>query len=163
MAFQNVNQSVRVDDDFMAAADDNAAYALRAVKTGEPLEEVDASDILERIAEGTHICGDPGVQYEDTIQRWHTCKNSAQINSSNPCSEYMFLDDSACNLASLNLRKFQKEDGTFDVNRYRAAARIYITAMKSWSITPDIRRSPSLRIPMRTAPLVSALPTSERS
>ncbi len=130
VAFQNVNQSVRVDDDFMAAADDNAAYALRAVKTGEPLEEVDASDILERIAEGTHICGDPGVQYEDTIQRWHTCKNSAQINSSNPCSEYMFLDDSACNLASLNLRKFQKEDGTFDVNRYRAAARIYITAME---------------------------------
>ena len=91
VAFQNVNQSVRVDDDFMAAADDNAAYALRAVKTGEPLEEVDASDILERIAEGTHICGDPGVQYEDTIQRWHTCKNSAPINSSNPCSEYMFL------------------------------------------------------------------------
>ena len=130
VAFQNVNQSVRVDDALMAAADDNAAYGLRAVKSGEVIEEVDAAGILEKIAEGTHVCGDPGVQYEDTIQRWHTCKNTDAINSSNPCSEYMFLDDSACNLASLNLRKYQKEDGTFDVQRFRAAARIYITAME---------------------------------
>ena len=130
VAFQNVNQSVRVDDALMAAADDNAAYALRAVKGGETIEEVDAAGILEKIAEGTHVCGDPGVQYEDTIQRWHTCKNSDAINSSNPCSEYMFLDDSACNLASLNLRKYQNADGGFDVARFRAAARIYITAME---------------------------------
>lgn len=130
VAFQNVNQSVRVDDALMAAADDNAAYGLRAVKSGDVIEEVDASGILEKIAEGTHVCGDPGVQYEDTIQRWHTCKNTDDINSSNPCSEYMFLDDSACNLASLNLRKFQKEDGTLDVQRLRAAARVYITAME---------------------------------
>jgi ribonucleoside-diphosphate reductase alpha chain len=130
VAFQNVNQSVRVDDALMAAADDNAAYGLRAVKSAEVIEEVDAAGILEKIAEGTHVCGDPGVQYEDTIQRWHTCKNTDAINSSNPCSEYMFLDDSACNLASLNLRKYQKEDGTLDVQRLRAAARIYITAME---------------------------------
>ncbi|MDE2996810.1 MAG: vitamin B12-dependent ribonucleotide reductase, partial [Bacteroidota bacterium] len=130
VAFQNVNQSVRVDDALMAAADDNAAYGLRAVKSGDVIEEVDAAGILEKIAEGTHVCGDPGVQYEDTIQRWHTCKNTDAINSSNPCSEYMFLDDSACNLASLNLRKYQNADGTFDVARFRAAARIYITAME---------------------------------
>lgn len=130
VAFQNVNQSVRVDDALMAAADKNATYSLRGVKAGEVIEEVNAADILEKIAEGTHVCGDPGVQYEDTIQRWHTCKNTDAINSSNPCSEYMFLDDSACNLASLNLRKFQNEDGSFDVERFRAAARIYITAME---------------------------------
>src|SRR5690606_38098378 len=87
-------------------------------------------ELLDGIAEGTWICGDPGVQYEDTIQRWHTSKNSGPINSSNPCSEYMFLDNSACNLASLNLRKFQREDGSFDVERYRAATRLFITAME---------------------------------
>jgi len=130
VAFQNVNQSVRVNDEFMAAADENAAFGLRAVKTGEVITEVNAATLLDKIAEGTHVCGDPGVQYEDTIQRWHTCKNHGDINSSNPCSEYMFLDDSACNLASLNLRKFQTPEGTFDVARYRAAARIYITAME---------------------------------
>ncbi len=130
VAFQNVNQSVRVTDEFMAAADDNAVFGLRAVKTGEVIEEVDATDLLDKISEGTHVCGDPGMQYEDTIQRWHTCKNHGEINSSNPCSEYMFLDDSACNLASLNLRKYQNEDGTFNVDRFRAAARVYITAME---------------------------------
>jgi len=130
VAFQNVNQSVRVNDEFMAAADDNAVFGLRAVKSGEVVTEVKATDLLDKIAAGTHVCGDPGVQYEDTIQRWHTCKNHGDINSSNPCSEYMFLDDSACNLASLNLRKYQNEDGTFNVARYRAAARVYITAME---------------------------------
>ncbi|MDA1029722.1 MAG: vitamin B12-dependent ribonucleotide reductase [Bacteroidetes bacterium] len=130
VAFQNVNQSVRVTDEFMSAADENAVFGLRSVKTGKVIQEVNAVTLLDQIAKGTHVCGDPGVQYEDTIQRWHTCKNHGDINSSNPCSEYMFLDDSACNLASLNLRKFQAEDGTFDVERYRAAARIYITAME---------------------------------
>ena len=130
VAFQNVNQSVRVTDEFMHAADNRMAYALRAVLTGDAVEEVDAAALLGKIAEGTWICGDPGLQYEDTIQKWHTCKNSGPINSSNPCSEYMFLDDSACNLASLNLRKFLKEDGTFDVARFRAAARVFITAME---------------------------------
>ncbi len=128
--FQNVNQSVRVTDEFMQAAQDGGSYGLRAVTTGKVLEEVNAREMLDRISEGTYICGDPGLQYEDTIQAWHTCKNTAPINSSNPCSEYMFLDNSACNLASLNLRKFQLKDGSFDVERFRAAVRIVITAME---------------------------------
>jgi ribonucleoside-diphosphate reductase alpha chain len=86
--------------------------------------------LLDKIAEGTWLCGDPGVQYEDTIQRWHTCPNTAPINSSNPCSEYMFIDDSACNLASINLMKFRREDGGFDVERFRAAVRVFITAQE---------------------------------
>ena len=130
VAFQNVNQSVRVTDAFMDAADKNEPFGLRSVTGGEVVETTDAKALLDLIAEGTHLCGDPGMQYEDAIQQWHTCKNHGEINSSNPCSEYMFLDDSACNLASLNLRKFQKPDGTFDVERYRAAARIYITAQE---------------------------------
>lgn len=128
--FQNVNQSVRLTDTFMEAAEGKAPYELRAVTNGEALEAVDANQILYKISEGTHVCGDPGAQYEDTIQKWHTCKNTAPINSSNPCSEYMFLDNSACNLASLNLRKYQNADGTFDVERFRAASRIFITAME---------------------------------
>jgi len=128
--FQNVNQSVRVSDEFMQAVKDGARFGLRKVTNGEVVREVDARTLLDQISEGTYICGDPGVQYEDSIQRWHTCKTSGPINSSNPCSEYMFLDNSACNLTSLNLRKFQKEDGSFDVARFRAAVRIYITAME---------------------------------
>jgi ribonucleoside-diphosphate reductase alpha chain len=130
VAFQNVNQSVRVTDEFMAAAGADESYTLHGVNDGGVKTEVQAADVLNKIAEGTHVCGDPGLQYEDTIQRWHTCKNSAPINSSNPCSEYMFLDDSACNLASLNLRKFQDADGNFDVERFRAATRLFITAME---------------------------------
>ena len=130
IGFQNVNQSVRVTDDFMGAAESNDSYALRSVKGTETIETVKAADILHKIAEGTHVCGDPGLQYEDTIQRWHTCKSTAQINSSNPCSEYLFIDDSACNLASLNLLRFQKSDGTIDLERLRAATRIFITAME---------------------------------
>lgn len=128
--FQNVNQSLRVTDEFMQAAERGDEYPLRTVLDDEVVEKVDASRILNKVAEGTHLCGDPGLQYEDTIQKWHTCKNTAPINSSNPCSEYMFLDNSACNLASLNLRKYQREDGSFDVERFRAAARIFITAQE---------------------------------
>ncbi|MYF63251.1 MAG: vitamin B12-dependent ribonucleotide reductase, partial [Rhodothermaceae bacterium] len=130
VAFQNVNQSVRVNDEFMHSAESGTLFALRKVTTDEDVTEVDARMVLDRIADGTHICGDPGMQYEDTIQRWHTCKTTGPINSSNPCSEYMFLDNSACNLASLNLRKFQQEDGSFDVERFRAAVRVFITAME---------------------------------
>ena len=129
VAFQNVNQSVRATDEFMKAARDSGTYGLRMVKSGSVTEQVEAGALLGSIADGTWVCGDPGLQYEDTIQRWHTCKASGPINSSNPCSEYMFLDDSACNLASLNLRKFQ-QDGVFDVERFRAATRIFITAME---------------------------------
>jgi ribonucleoside-diphosphate reductase alpha chain len=130
VAFQNVNQSVRVTDEFMGAALESRPYGLRSVTAGENISEIPAQEVLYKISEGTHVCGDPGVQYEDTIQKWHTCKISGPINSSNPCSEYMFLDNSACNLASLNLRKFQKEDGTFEVERFRAASRVFITAME---------------------------------
>jgi ribonucleoside-diphosphate reductase alpha chain len=130
VAFQNVNQSVRVTDEFMQAAVDSKPFALRAAQGGEIMDEMDAKSLLHKIAEGTHVCGDPGMQYEDTIQKWHTVPNTAPINSSNPCSEFMFLDSTACNLASLNLRKFQKADGTLDVERYRAACRIFITAQE---------------------------------
>ncbi|MEM8484021.1 MAG: vitamin B12-dependent ribonucleotide reductase [Bacteroidota bacterium] len=130
VAFQNVNQSVRSNDVFMQAAVDNTSMDLLAAKGGEPVGSIDARDLLYTISEGTHVCGDPGMQYEDTIQKWHTVKNSGPINSSNPCSEYMHLDNSACNLASLNLRKFQMEDGSFDVERFRAASRLLITAME---------------------------------
>jgi len=143
VAFQNVNQSVRLDDAFLAAADARRPYALRAVTSGETVEEIDAHALLTEIAEGTHVCGDPGAQYEDTIQRWHTCKTSGDINSSNPCSEYMFLDDSACNLASLNLMKFRTDGGGFDVERYRAASRLFITAQE---ILVDRAGYPSARI-----------------
>ena len=130
VAFQNVNQSLRVTDEFMEAAEKGEDYPLRTVTTNEVVEEVKASKILEKVAEGTHVCGDPGLQFEDTIQKWHTCPNTDKINSSNPCSEYMFLDNSACNLASLNLRKYQNEDGSINVDRLRAAARIFITAQE---------------------------------
>ena len=130
VAFQNVNQSVRTTDVFMAAADANEDYDLIAAQALEPIDSMNARDVLYAISEGTHVCGDPGMQYEDTIQKWHTVKNSGPINSSNPCSEYMHVDNSACNLASLNLRKFQNEDGTFNVERFRAASRIVITAME---------------------------------
>ncbi|WP_412060749.1 vitamin B12-dependent ribonucleotide reductase [Rubrivirga sp. IMCC45206] len=143
VAFQNVNQSVRLNDAFMEAANKGERFPLTAVTSGEAVDEVDAEELLLAIAEGTWICGDPGAQYEDTIQRWHTCKNTGPINSSNPCSEYMFLDDSACNLASLNLMKFKADDGTFDVARYRAAARIYLTAQE---ILVDNAGYPSARI-----------------
>ncbi len=143
VAFQNVNQSVRLEDALFESVEAGTPYALRAVTDGSTVLEVDGQSILDGIAQGTHLCGDPGVQYEDTIQKWHTCKNSGEINSSNPCSEYMFLDDSACNLASLNLRKFQNADGTVDVERYRAAARIYITAME---ILVDSAGYPSAKV-----------------
>ncbi len=143
VAFQNVNQSVRVTDEFMRCIETGRPFPLRAVTTGETVNRVDASGLLREVAVGTHVCGDPGVQYEDAIQKWHTCKATGPINSSNPCSEYMFLDNSACNLASLNLRKFQPSNGSFDVARFRAATRIYLTAM---DILVDNAGYPSRRI-----------------
>ena len=143
VAFQNVNQSVRLNDAFMEAARAGRSFDLTAVTSGETVDSVDAGELLTAISEGTHVCGDPGAQYEDTIQRWHTCKNTGPINSSNPCSEYMFVDDSACNLASLNLMKFKTEDGQFDVERFRAASRLYLTAQE---ILVDNAGYPSDRI-----------------
>jgi ribonucleoside-diphosphate reductase alpha chain len=126
--FQNSNLSVRVTDEFMQAAEKDEKWSTFAVTTGDKLGEHSARELAQLIAEGTRVCGDPGVQYDSTINRWHTCSNSGPINASNPCSEYMFVDDSACNLASLNLMKFRKEDGSFDVEGLKKAVRIFIIA-----------------------------------
>jgi len=128
--FQNSNNSVRVTDDFMRAVLDDGQWTTRAVTTAEPMDTYRARDLMRGIAEGTWICGDPGMQFDTTVNEWHTCPNTARINASNPCSEYMFLDDSACNLASINLMKFIKDDGELDVAAFRAACRTMITAME---------------------------------
>src|SRR2546421_5725167 len=128
--YQNENLSVRVSDEFMQAATEGGEWWTRSVTTGEPLQKKDASKLLDKIAEGTWICGDPGLQYDGAIEKWHTCKGTEPIHSTNPCSEYVFLNNSACNLASLNLMKFKRDDGTFDVERFKAAVRIYITAQE---------------------------------
>ncbi len=128
--YQNENLSVRVSDEFMQAALDGKEWWTRASTSGKPIEKKDAAKLLYKIAEGTHICGDPGLQYDGAIQKWHTCKGTEPIHSTNPCSEYVFINNTACNLASLNLMKFKREDGVFDVERFKAAARIFITAQE---------------------------------
>jgi ribonucleoside-diphosphate reductase alpha chain len=128
--YQNENLSVRVSDEFMQAALDNREWWTRAVTTGQPLEKKSASRLLDKIAEGTWICGDPGLQYDGAIQKWHTCKGTEPIHSTNPCSEYVFLNNTACNLASLNLMKFKRDDGAFDIERFKAAVRLFITAQE---------------------------------
>src|SRR5207245_1117230 len=128
--YQNENLSVRVSDEFMHAALEDREWWTRRVRDGSPCERKDARILLRKIAEGTHICGDPGMQFDSTIHRWHTCKGTARQNSTNPCSEYLFLDNTACNLASLNLMKFKKADGMFDVERFTAAVRVFITAQE---------------------------------
>jgi len=127
--YQNENLSVRASDEFMKAAIEGRKFYTRRVTDGQPCEEKDASYLLDKIAEGTHICGDPGMQFDDTIHKWHTCKGSGRQNCTNPCSEYLFLDDSACNLASLNLMKFRTPAG-LDAERFAAAARIFIIAQE---------------------------------
>ncbi len=128
--YQNENLSVRVSDEFMQAAVDGREWWTRTVTGNKSLEKKDASRLLDQIAEGTWICGDPGLQYDGAIQKWHTCKGTEPIHSTNPCSEYVFLNNTACNLASLNLMKFKKADGAFDIDRFKAAIRIYITAQE---------------------------------
>jgi len=129
--FQNANLSVRVTDDFMEAAERDDTWTTRwvtdAAKAGPAYK---AREVMNRMAECAWQCGDPGVQYDTTINRWHTCPNSGRINASNPCSEYMFLDDTACNLASINLMKFRRPDGSFDVERFAAACRIFFVAQE---------------------------------
>jgi ribonucleoside-diphosphate reductase alpha chain len=127
--FQNANNSVRVTDDFMYAVLRDADFSTRAVKDGRPIQTFKAKEMMFKISDATWRCGDPGMQYDTTVNRWHTSKNTARINASNPCSEYMFLDDSACNLASMNLLKFAP-NGTFDVEAYRHAVDILITAQE---------------------------------
>jgi ribonucleoside-diphosphate reductase alpha chain len=126
--YQNENLSVRVSDQFMQAALEGKEWWTRRVTDGSPLEKKDAATLLRKIAQGAWTCGDPGLQYDGAIQKWHTCKNTEPIHSTNPCSEYVFLNNTACNLASLNLMKFKREDGGFDLGRFQAAARIFITA-----------------------------------
>ena len=128
--FQNSNNSVRVSDDFMRAVLDDGEWQTRAVTDGRVVDTYKARELMGLIAEGTHICGDPGIQFDTTVNDWHTCSNTGRINASNPCSEYMFLDDSACNLASLNLMKFIEEQGEFDVAAFRAAVRTMIIAQE---------------------------------
>ena len=130
--FQNSNNSVRVSDDFMRGVLDGGEWQTHAVTDGRVMDTYRARDLMHMIAEGTHVCGDPGMQFDTTINEWHTCPNTARINASNPCSEYMFLDDSACNLASLNLMQFLTADerAEFDVAAFRAAVRTLITAQE---------------------------------
>ena len=127
--FQNANNSVRVTDDFMYAVLRDGDFSTRSVKDGHPVQTFKAREMLRKISDATWHCGDPGMQYDTTVNRWHTSKNTARINASNPCSEYMFLDDSACNLASLNLMKFAP-NGTFDIEAYRHACAVMITAQE---------------------------------
>jgi ribonucleoside-diphosphate reductase alpha chain len=120
--YQNANNSVRLTDEFMQAVENDEDWHLIARTTGEPVgEPIRARELMREIAEAAWRCADPGVQYDTTINKWHTCPNSGRINASNPCSEYMHVDDSACNLASLNLMKFRKADGTFDIESFESA------------------------------------------
>ena len=141
--FQNANNSVRVTDEFMQAVEADGTFTTRTVKDKKPVKEYRARDLMHSIAEATWQCGDPGMQYDSTINRWHTSKNTARINASNPCSEYMFLDDSACNLASFNLLKFVTPGGQFDIPSYRHAIAVVTTAME---IIVDAAGYPTERI-----------------
>lgn len=127
--YQNANNSVRVSDEFMRAVEDGTEFGLRARQTGEVIETVDARDLFRKIATAAWECADPGLQYDDTINDWHTNPETGRITASNPCSEYMSLDNSSCNLASLNLLKFLKDDDTFDAELFAKAVEVIITAM----------------------------------
>lgn len=128
--FQNANHSVRVTDEFMEKAVSGEEWQTRAVTSGDVVDRYPAGDLLDEISQSAWVCGDPGLQFDTTINAWHTCKNTARIHASNPCSEYMFLDDSACNLASLNLMKFRLPGGGMDVERYRHACQVTISAQE---------------------------------
>ena len=128
--FQNGNHSVRVTDEFMQAVESDGTWQTRAVVSGEPVETLKARDVFRKMAEAAWVCGDPGIQYDTAINDWHTSSNSDRIYASNPCSEYMFLNDTACNLASLNLMKFVREDGEFDVESFKYASRLTLLAQE---------------------------------
>src|SRR5438270_1652688 len=130
MQYQNANNSVRVTDEFMNAYLEDRDWKLRAVMSSDALETLRARDLLREVAQAAWECADPGMQYDTTINDWHTSPASGRINASNPCSEYMSIDDSACNLASLNLLRFVHSDGEFDVERFRAAVAIVVTAQE---------------------------------
>ncbi len=127
--YQNANNSVRVSDEFMKAVEDGTSFGLRARTDGSVVEEIDARELFRKVTEAAWACADPGIQYDDTINDWHTNPETGRINASNPCSEYMSLDNSSCNLASLNLMKFLKDDDTFDAATFAKAVEFIITAM----------------------------------
>src|SRR3989442_1552562 len=127
--YQNANHSVRVTDEFMNAVIRDGEWTTKSVTNGKVVETHSARALMRKMSDAAWICGDPGMQYDTTINDWHPCINTSRINASNPCSEYMFLDDSACNLASLNLRRFQTESGDLDVEAFRRAVQTTITAM----------------------------------
>lgn len=127
--YQNANNSVRVNDEFMTAVENGTEFGLRARMTGEVIETVDAKKLFRKMAEAAWACADPGIQYDSTINHWHTCPESGRINASNPCSEYMHLDNSSCNLASLNLMKFLRDDDSFDGETFAKVVELVITAM----------------------------------
>ncbi|MDB4476670.1 vitamin B12-dependent ribonucleotide reductase [Rhodopirellula sp.] len=153
VCFQNANLSVRLTDDYMESVRDNKQWQTRWIsdKCESDAPSYDAKELLNKMAECAWNCGDPGVQYDTTINRWHTCPNSGDINASNPCSEYMFLDDTACNLASINLMKFVGPDGSFDTERFRASARLFLIAQEilvdhaSYPTEPIARNSHKFR------------------
>ena len=128
--FQNSNNSVRVTDEFMRAVEQNGQWSTYKVTDGSLVDTFEARDLMKMMSEAAHACGDPGIQFHTTINDWHTCPNSAPIDASNPCSEYMFVNDSACNLASLNLMKFVKEDGEFDIEAFRRAIHLLIVSQE---------------------------------
>ena len=128
--YQNANHSVRTTDDFMNAVVEDGEWKTKAVRGGRPMDGYRARDLMKEMAEAAWVCGDPGMQFHSTVNNWHTCPNTAPINASNPCSEYMFLDDTACNLASLNLMKFRGADGEMDIESFCHAVTITITAQE---------------------------------
>lgn len=128
--YQNANNSVRVTDEFMQAVEADADWQLKAVKSGKPVKTVKARDIMRQFSEAAWECADPGMQFDTTINKWHTAPNAGRINASNPCSEYMHLDNSACNLASINLLKYLKEDGTFDIEAFKHTVEVVFTAQE---------------------------------
>jgi ribonucleoside-diphosphate reductase alpha chain len=143
--YQNANNSVRITDEFMLAVENGEDWHLTSRVTGEPIgDPIPARELMREIAEAAHRCADPGVQYDTTINQWHTCPNSGRINASNPCSEYMHVDDSACNLASLNLLKFRKADGTFDVETFEHAVDVMFLAQE---ITIGTHEQPASSFP----------------
>jgi ribonucleoside-diphosphate reductase alpha chain len=143
IAYQNANHSVRVTDDFMKAVVEDGTWTTHARTDGRAMDTYRARDLMKMIAESTWVCGDPGMQYDTTINDWHTCPATARINASNPCSEYMFLDDTACNLASLNLMKFYDADRGFDIESFRHACEVVISAQE---IVVDYASYPTERI-----------------
>jgi len=130
VSFQNANNSVRVSDEFMQALENDGEWQTKAIVTGKTIETLKAQEIMRAMADAAWTCGDPGIQYDTTINNWHTCLNTDRIHASNPCSEYMFLNDTACNLASINLMKFRRADGSFDAASFRQAVQIFILAQE---------------------------------